>query len=751
MNVVTGPGQGRHVFLSAVAWLSLSIAVAASATVGCNQNAPPAKVPGDETPALPAITVDDAGFAGAVHRLLREGERTAERSALLAGVVRLQMTHAAAQFAAGDDVRGTRSVVGALYLLRVGESRPDMFDATSVQALTGAIERFSARGDEGRALALMLMQLQLLPPTSVEHQQLRGHIAALRRWAKETRTGGDMQRLAADKRSAVGRTLLEPNEESLAIATRAVHKWIGRAIEYEVKYQLTRALPPRSEVPEMFRATQSGGETMAALFLRHGQAREAVETIEKSAAGRIIPPAFFTRLKAVAEDDTAEDWRLLARDVARASYGDEDRATRLSGELLEAALWGISLEAYRRDPTSLAIGHLLAGQLINLGMPEVAPHVLRDALGAQPSAVSLSSAMSLIADALADQYATGTTAVARRTFAASRGLLDLAKRDELRGKLTPSASQLRRLMASVELRSGQVDAARPLLLQALDEEPTIWGFTMLGALERQVGNLTVALAHAKRAMALPENGLPLDAADSRLLAFEVLRDMGKQDEAADALERTLAIVLQVRKRGTSPTARLRAERLLARVLDGYGDRASASRAHERALEIATRHRQMLGPTVRRAVGRALTYKDITAARAALQKGIKGKIEAEDLVHGALCLMLLERELGEAPDGKVDRILLDAVDGDEWTSQLARWARGMLNDEQLRATASKYSERIEAEFYISMRAQGSGQAAATEGLKRVAATPLIDLVEVRIARDRLAPKLQAKIPAKYRLP
>ncbi|RLB47468.1 MAG: hypothetical protein DRI90_26320 [Deltaproteobacteria bacterium] len=227
--------------------------------------------------------------------------------------------------------------------------------------------------------------------------------------------------------------------------------------------------------------------------------------------------------------------------------------------------------------------------------------------------------------------------------------------------------------------------------------------------------------------------------------------MGKQDEAADALERTLAIVLQVRKRGTSPTARLRAERLLARVLDGYGDRASASRAHERALEIATSHRQMLGPMVRRAVGRALTYKDITAARAALQKGIKGKIETEDLVHGALCLMLLERELGEAPDGKVDRILLDAVDGDEWTSQLARWARGMLNDEQLRATASKYSERIEAEFYISMRAQGSGQAAATEGLKRVAATPLIDLVEVRIARDRLAPKLQTKIPAKYRLP
>jgi len=719
--------------------------------VGCGQNTTPPKVPGDERPLLPAVQVDDASFAAAVHRLLREGEPTAERSALLAGVVRRQMTHAAAQFAREDGSGGTRSVVGALYLLRIGETRPDIFDGGSNQALTGAIEHFSARGDEGRALALMLMQLGLLPAGSPDHARLSHHVAALRRWSSETRTGGPMQRLSADKRSAVGRALLEPSAESLAKATKTIHKWIARAVEYEVKYQMTRALPPRSEVPEMFRASQTGGETMAALYLRYGRAREAVEAIESTAAGRIIPPSFFARLKTVAEDDTAEDWRLMARELARASFGDEDRSARLSGELLEAALWGVSVEAYRRDPTSLAIGHLLAGQLIKLGMPEVAPFVLRDALGAHPSVVSLSSALSMIADALSEQYDTSGTAAARRLFAASQGLLELAARDELRTNVRPSAAQLHQMMAGVELRSGDINAARPLLLKALEAEPTIWGYTMLGALERQVGNLEEALAHATRAMALPDNGLPLDAADSRLLAFEVLRETGKHEEAAAALERALAITLQVRRMGVPPTARLRAEGLLGRVLDGYGDRANAARAHERALEIAGSHRQMLGPMVRRAVGRALTYQDITAARAALQRGIKAKIEGEDLVHGALYLMLLERELGETPDGKVDRILLDAVDGDEWTNRLARWARGMLDDQQLRAMAQQYSERIEAEFYIAMRARAAGQAEAAEGLKQVAATPLVDLVEVQIARDRLAPKLPSKVPSKYRLP
>jgi hypothetical protein len=196
---------------------------------------------------------------------------------------------------------------------------------------------------------------------------------------------------------------------------------------------------------------------------------------------------------------------------------------------------------------------------------------------------------------------------------------------------------------------------------------------------------------------------------------------------------------------------VRAERTLARVLDGYGERKSAARAIERALTIAGRSRQMLGETMLSAVGRALVYKNVTAARVALQTGIKENVDEVDMVYGALWLMFLEQELGEEPDGKVDRVLLDAVDGEGWTAKLARWARGMMDDATLRDAADSYAHRVEAEFYISMRTRSAGKNDARAELEKVSTNPLIDLMEVQLARDILAPESRAKMPTKYTLP
>lgn len=718
-------------------------------SIGCAGQPHDAAYPGEDVHALPPKAVSETAFATTVHQLLRDGGMSPERSALLAGAVRRQLVHAGEHFARGDDVRGANCVVGALYLLRIGEARPDMFDGASVAALEGAIERFSARGDEGRALTLMLMLQQALPKESRKGQKVAQHLASLRRWMTETRTGGDMSKLAADERAAIGRALLDPTQDALDEAATAINKWIQRAVEYNLLYQQKRQLPPREEVAEAYRALQSGGETMAALFLRYGRAQEALEVIENSAAGRVTSPAFFARLRAAARDDTAEDWRLLARDFAQMAFGDSDM--HIDRALIDAALWGIALEAYRRDPSSLAVGHVLADQLIELGMPEVAPLVLHDALGPQPSVVSLSAVMSTTAAALSDQFDTGSTLAARRIFAAARPLLKLGDQSDYQGRLKPSASQVRQLMAGIELRSGHMDRARPLLVEALAAEPTVWGYTMLGMLERQVGNLDDALAHATRAAELPSaRAMPLDAADAKLLSFEILRDKGNSASAEQALEGALEIALSTRKRGPVES-KLRAERLLARVLDGYGQRGSAARAIERALEIAGAHQQMLGETVLSAVGRALVYKDIEAARVALQLGIKAKVDQDDLVYAALWLMFLEQELNEAPDGKVERVLLDAVHADGWTRHLAQWARNMIDDDALRAAADSYAERVEAEFYISMRARVRGLTGADKQLEKVANNPLIDLMEVQIARDILAPKTEAQVPEKYSLP
>jgi len=98
------------------------------------------------------------------------------------------------------------------------------------------------------------------------------------------------------------------------------------------------------------------------------------------------------------------------------------------------------------------------------------------------------------------------------------------------------------------------------------------------------------------------------------------------------------------------------------------------------------------------------------------------------------------------------VLLDAVnDGSSWVGALARWGRGMTDDSTLRGEAKSFVQRVEAEFYISMRARAKGQAGADKALREVASKPLLELMEVQLARDILAPRTRAKVPGKYQLP
>jgi len=727
--------------------LTLCTALLAPLT-GCH-GGPPPEVPQKPQPALAPVVIADTQFASAVERLLAEGAATPERSALLAGAVKRQLAHASKLFDQGYDVRGTNAVVGALYLLRVEEFRPDMMDGSSTQALQGAVRRFSARGDEGRALALMTLLKPLLKPDSEELEELEAHLQSLHHWMEETRTGGDMVRLAADERAAIGEALLYPSETSIQKATTAIDAWVARAVTYNLAYQQTHELPPRGEVAEAYRALQTGAETLAALYLRFGRADRALVAIERTSADRIANPAFFAQLSATAERGGAEDWRMLARQLAALARPDAE--AQMDRDLLEAALWGVSIEAYRRDPMSQAVSNLVAAQLVNFEMGEAAPLVLAKALGPRPPTVALDHAMGTVAEALSLQLDRPSAGEARRIFDASAKLLMLADDEAYRGKLEPSAAQLRQLMAGIELRHGHVDRARPLLKKALEQEPTVWGYTMLGTIERQVGNFDDALLHANRAAELPSaRVLQLDKAEAKLLAFEILRDRGQGDRAAKALDQALEIVLEARKEG-STAASVRAEQTLARVLDSYGEKKDARRAIERALDIAESHRPVLAQTVLGAVGRALVAKDVDGARAALQTGLEADVDGDDLVYAALWLMFLEAEQGLTPDGKVDRVLVEHLHGEGWTTHLAQWARGQLDDRGLTAAARTYSQKTEASFYVSMRARTEGRDEAESMLSKVANNPLIDLMEVRIARELLAPRVHTKVPERFDLP
>src|SRR5262249_41351759 len=135
---------------------------------GCQ---PPATIPGKPISAQieGAVTprdVSDADFATSLHRVLRDGTPSAERLGLLLRVVRRHPAHAGQRFTTGREGRATASVIGAFYLVRVGEGRKEMVDAAGERALAAAIDRLSTRGDEGRALALMKMRAAALDPAS---------------------------------------------------------------------------------------------------------------------------------------------------------------------------------------------------------------------------------------------------------------------------------------------------------------------------------------------------------------------------------------------------------------------------------------------------------------------------------------------------------------------------------------------------------------------------------------------------------
>ncbi|WP_437332638.1 hypothetical protein WME98_06495 [Sorangium sp. So ce296] len=747
MSLPTLPPRRRLARGLAALALALSpLACAASGTPGAKGP------PGAEGRAAP-VEVRDADFSASLYTIVRDGKQSPQRTGLLIGVVRRQLAHAAARFHAGQPSRGVDSVRGALYLVRPGEGHAEMIDAVGERALAGAIERLSPRGDEGRVRALMELRAAALPAGSRARAEVDEHLAALDRWMKDTRTGGPLEQLGMEQRASVSRALLDSRPEAIQRAAAATAAWIDRAIEFNIEYRQGGKRPEREEAVEAARALESGGASMAALFLRWGDAQGALEQIDRTSARRVIPPGLYDRLKAAASDGDAVSWQALAAAFAHHDTQERDAETGMLQDLLDGAIWGTALEAYRRDPQSYDSAALLSQVMIRLGMSEATPLLLAGALGDRPSAGALGSALGLVLGALSEEASNDDFEAARRTYNAAGPLLVLADRAARGGAaVDPSGARVRSLMASLELRAGNLAGALPLLRAATAAEPTVNGLTLLAMAERQSGELQAALEDVRRALGAPDaRTAPLEVIQAHLLAFELHREAGTQDRAKESLDAALAAALDARQRARDPGAKARTERLLGRILDGYGDEKGATRAYERAFALVAAEPPQLGATMLDAVGRALVERDLPAARRALKRGLEANLDEEDLVYGGLWVLLLERSLGVATDGTAGRALDSAVNRASWTGKLAAWANGKISDADLGKLAQNAAQRVEAQFYTAMAKKAAGDAGADERLRAVSKSPVIDLLEVHLAREMLAPELRLELPRNASLP
>ena len=694
----------------------------------------------------PVTPVDDAGFAKSAYRVLVTGDATAERAGLLAGVVSRQLQRAKARFDAGQRDAGLAALTGAFYLMRAGEFRDASLDGANAALNDGAAE-VARLGQEGYALTLYGMLRDKLP-AGPERAEVEAHLQAMARFSQATHGAGPMQMASADMRAAMQRSLLDPRQNALDSASERAIAWLKRALESNVADSPIKSNADRDEAFEAYRALRGGGYTMVALYLRHGDARGVLTAADHADLGRIIAPELRDRLERAADDSDADAWADLFRFFDSASHA-ADAEEIVDHDLMEAASWGSALELFRAEPGSMRGTVPLATQLVARGMAEVAPLVLGPAVAKEGSPENLSFALGIVGKALVAEDELDQLPSARRTFENAQPMLIQAENKANLGKVSPSSARLRYVMGALETRHGELGRALPLVQAAARAEPTLEALMTLSAIERQQDQ-AAALSTLGQAVELAKaQSDPLAETDALNMKFEVYRDKGDAEHAAQTLDAALARAVDAQKsaRQGGPT-QARSERLLARILEHYGDQRATRRATERAYEASSSDPNQLTATVLDAARRALTHADLSAARRAAQRAVAAGLGSDDLVYVALWLQLVEKKLNVPSDGTVEEAYAEIDENAGWPAKLRAWARGKLTDQDLNNAAHSAGERTEAMFYVAMSKLQAGSDTSKD-LERVAQSSAIDLVEVTIARDLLA--MRAKPAPDYKLP
>ena len=707
--------------------------------------------PGAQAGPVSPAPVGEADFASKTYQLLLSPEPSNTRQGLLIGAVRHQLARAAQRFEDGQRDGGLRALTGAFLLTRAGEFSKDMLQSGAPALDAGAAE-VARLGHEGYSRALYGMLTSVLPP-GAQRAEVEQHLAALEKFSKATRGKGAMQAAAADVRAAVQRSMYEATPEALATARDKAMIWLKRALDSNVGETPIQSSMDRDEAIEAYRALRGGGYAVVALYLRHGDPRGALGALENAGLQRLVMPELRDRLERAADENDPESWADLFRlyDSARSSSDG-----LLDSDLVMAGIWGAALGLYRSEPNTMQGAMPLATLLIEYGMAEVAPLVLGGALNKDSGAEALSVATAVVLRAIVGEEELDQLEAARRTFAGAAPILRLADQKQYRGRVSPTPARLNYVMGALETRHGELGRAREHLQFAAQAEPTIEAWMTLAAIERQRKSLDAALAALDRALDLARRaGDALSETEASIALFEIHRDRGDTAQAGRVLEHALNRAIEAQRLGRSGPTQARAERLLARVLEQYGDARAIRRATARAYEAASSDPRQLAATVLDAARRALTLGDLTAARAAVQRAVEAGLPGEDLVYVAVWLQLLERKLGVPSDGTVEEAYAAIDDTSGWPAKLRGWARGKLSDDELLASARDRAQRTEAIFYAAMNRHVRGGGDALPSLLEVAQSEAIDLVEVTIARDLVAtqgrPALDFKLPPNVAVP
>ncbi len=721
--------------------------LSAFTSVACHRaQSGPAVAPTQALPAtVEAAPVSNEAFGRAAYAVLYSNQPSAKRLSLLAGVVARQLDRAAKRFDSGHRSEGLAAVRGALLLIRAGEARDSMWQNGS-RALEAAANDTARSGNEGQAFALytLLSQSKAKPATLAEAER---HLQAIRSFSGRNSSHGPVESAGGIQRVATHRALLEPSKESLQAASTTTLNWLRTALHSDVTERFAEANFDREEAVEAFRAIRSGAATIAAIFLRHGDALGALEFLEQNDLGRVVPAPLRDRLEHAAMGGDVQAYNDLFRLFQSATEAEEPE-TAIDPDIAAGAAFGVAVELFRRAPESVSAAGPLATLLVEYGMAEAVPHLLIPALGKNPSPDALGFSLELVEHAMLACGQVSEVEGARQLYLGSNPIFALAESPRAGTRFEPKVARLRFLLGAIETREGHLAEAAGLLKLAAKGEPTLETWALLTQVQRQLADFPSALGSLARQIEVSREKANFNAeAEAYIGTYEIEQQLDQPQPAAVALDRALRRALQARQSAHTPSEQSRAERSLARVLELFGNRAGATRALIRALEAGRADTGQFTSSVLESSRIALTTGDINAARVAVREAKSGGVAPEDLVYLGTWLRILERQKHAPSDGTVEDAMANLDDIPMWPARLRAWTLGQIDVKALADSALTIQQKTEALFYRAMQARIDGnEAEFKQLLDQVMHSPSVELVEITIARDLLRAAAAVPPPA-----
>jgi tetratricopeptide (TPR) repeat protein len=523
-----------------------------------------------------------------------------------------------------------------------------------------------------------------------------------------------------------------------------------------------RVPPPQEEGREAYRALKTAPLVFAAIYLRDGDAKGAIDAIDAAQARELVRPELMHALEGAADKADATHWLAVvnalhpARDDEHEASSDDSDDEEIMGDrdVLRVATLGAALEAYRLDPSVPEAAGTIAASLEVMGMAEASPAVLFDAVKAHPEAKIVSGALAITMHAMAGELAADDVEAARRVYRAALPLIAIADDAKLAGKLSPSSSRVQAMMGEIELREGRLPEAHALLEAALKKEKSGAVLLALARIDRYEQRVAAALEDLREALAQKDTvSEPALRGEVLLLTSDITREQGDGAAARTPLIEALH-ELEKARTGAEGDNRARIERTLARVLDRFGADKRAEKVLEHALDAAPRNKSEAAATIGDLVARSFVHGDLKAARDGLQRGLAADLDNDDLVYYALWVRLLERQLRVTTDGVADRIFASALEGPRWPGRLAAFGAGLIKSNELIAAARTPSQKTEALFYAAMDKRAAGDVkGSNDQLRQVMSAGGVDQMEVAIARDLLSgvPRVPGPLPAEIAQP